>query len=64
MKKFIIEFLAGLPIVIGLYILIDYLWCTFISHNTYVFSISSLIMPITVYIVITIVSFILRKKKQ
>lgn len=64
MKRVIIEFLIGLPIVIIGYFLLDYLYCAFISREAFSFDIRSCGIAVLVWAVIECVTYFTRKKKS
>ena len=64
MKRTIIEFFIGLPIVVLLYTLLDYLYCTFITQSAFVFEPKGCAMAVTVWIAVVAVLYLLRIKKQ
>lgn len=64
MKRTIIEFLIGLPVVVFLYVLFDYLYCTFISHSAFVFEMKNCFIFITAWLAVVIVMHIFRNRKN
>lgn len=64
MKKLIIEILIGIPVVIGIYALLDFLYCTLISKNPFSFNVGLCLSLIGVWVVVEIVLFLIRKKKH
>lgn len=64
LKRTIIEFLIGLPVVVGVYALLDWLYHLLITHTPFTFSVSTCMICVTVWLVIEIISYINRKKKQ
>lgn len=49
MKRTIIEFLIGIPIVAGLYTLLDFLYDTFIVHIPFVFDMKYCVLCLSVW---------------
>ena len=47
-----------------IYILLDFLYFTFILHSPFMFDAKSIIMPVTLWTVMKIVSFLSRKLKK
>ncbi len=64
MKKMLIELLIGLPIVIAVYILLDFIFCSWITHTDFVINAKSFVMPITTWVVLELVIFFSRRKKK
>lgn len=64
MKKAGKEFLIGVPIVIAVTILLDYLYCTLITHKDYVFDIRSCLLSILVWAIVEIVICLIRRRKR
>ena len=64
MKKAGKEFLIGVPIVIASTILLDYLYCTLITHKDYVFDIRSCLLGILVWAIVEIVICLIRRRKR
>ena len=64
MKKTVIEFLIGIPVVIGVYALLEFLYCTFISHEPFVFRLSACGIYIGIWAVVEIVFYFIRRNKQ
>ena len=64
LKRSVIEFLIGLPIVVGVYALLEWLYHTLISHTPFTFSFSTCSLCITVWLIIVIVMYINRKRKR
>ncbi len=61
LKKTLIEFLIGLPIVIGLAALLDYLYQTFITHSSYQFSFAPCAACVGIWAVIQVISYLTRR---
>ncbi len=64
MKKLIIEILIGIPIVIGVYALLDFLYCTFITRSPFSFSIGLCMSAVGLWILVEVVLYLTRKKKK
>ena len=64
LKRTVIEFLIGLPIVVGVYALLEWLYSAIISKSPFVFDVKTCCMCVTVWLVISIISYIVRRKKQ
>ena len=64
MKRSVIEFLIGLPVVIGLSILFEYLYCTFITRSPFVFDIKICSIGVFVWFVVVIALYFIRRNKQ
>ncbi len=64
MKRTIIEFLIGLPVIIIGFFLLDYLYCTFITHSPFVFNVQGCGIAVAVWAVVEIVTFIIRSKNS
>ena len=64
LKRTVIEFLIGLPIVVGVYALLEWLYSAIISKSPFVFDVKTCGMCVTVWLVISIISYIARRKKQ
>lgn len=64
MKRIIIETLIGIPVVLGLYLLFDYAYCSWIVHSPFSVSAKDFIIPISTWIVVEIVTFVIRSSKK
>jgi hypothetical protein len=64
MKRMIIEFLIGLPIVVLGYILLDFLYETFIVHNTFAVDPKGISISVIVWLAVVLVSYFIRRKKD
>ena len=64
LKKVLIEFLIGIPVIIGLYALFEFLYCTFLTKSDFVFDASNLYFPILIWFIIELITFITRAKKS
>lgn len=64
MKRMIIEFLIGLPIVVLGYILLDFLYETFIVHNTFAVDPKGISIIVIVWLAVVLVSYFIRRKKD
>ena len=64
MKKLILEILIGIPVVIGVYALLDFLYCTFITRSPFVFSFPVCISLIALWVAVELISYFIRRKKQ
>ena len=64
LKRTVTEFLIGLPVVVGVYALLDWLYQTLITRTPYVFNSDSCMIYVTVWLVIEIFLYINRKKNQ
>ena len=63
MKRTVIELLIGLPIVVLGFFLLEFLYCTLITRTPFVFDIKSCGIAVAVWVVVVIVSHILRKRR-
>lgn len=63
-KKTLIECLIGIPVVFGLATLFDYLYQTVLQQNAYTFNLSTPLFCLGVWIVIEIVTLVIRKNKN
>ena len=59
-----IECLIGIPIVFGLAALFDFLYQTVLQQNTYTFNPSTPLFCLGVWIIIEIVTLVIRKNKK
>ena len=64
MKKAIITFLIGLPVVAGLYTLCEYLYCTFITGSVFAFDIKVCGSAVGVWLVVVLVLYFLKFNKE
>lgn len=64
MKRIIIEFLIGVPVIVLGYTLLDFLYCTFITHNQFSFDIRGCLIAVGVWAIVEAVTFLLRSRKQ
>lgn len=64
LKRTVIEFLIGLPIVVGVYALLEWLYSAIITKSPFVFDVKTCGMCVMVWLVISIISYIARRKKQ
>ncbi len=64
MKRTIIEFLIGLPIVICGYFLLDFLYCTFFTHEPFIFNIRNCGIAVLVWFVVELVTYLSRRNKS
>jgi hypothetical protein len=64
LKRSVIEFLIGLPIVVGVYALLEWLYSAIISKSPFVFDVKTCSMCVMSWLVISIISYIVRRKKQ
>lgn len=64
LKRTVIEFLIGLPIVVGVYALLEWLYSAIISKSPFIFDVKTCSMCVMMWLVITIISYIIRRKKQ
>jgi hypothetical protein len=64
MKRTIIEFLVGLPVVVGLYFLLDFLYCTFIVNTPFVFNIRNCGMAVGIWAIVEIITYFIRSRKD
>ena len=63
-KKTLIECLIGIPIVFGLATLFDFLYQTVLQQNTYTFNLSTPLFCLGVWIIIEIVTLVIRMNKK
>lgn len=63
MKRIIIEFLIGLPVVVLLFALLEFLYCTFITHTAFAFNFKGCAVAIGVWAVVEAVTFFKRKSQ-
>ena len=63
MKRLIIEFIVGIPIIIGMYALLEFLYSSFIVHVPFVFDIRNCAIYFIVWLACVTVSYIVRKNK-
>ena len=64
MKRTVIEFLIGLPIVIGVYALLDFLYCTLISHHPFVFDFKTCSIVVISWAAVEVLIYLIRRKKS
>ena len=64
MRRIIIEFLIGVPIVIVVYALLEFLYCTFFTHTPFVFNFITCGEMLLVWLVVEIVTYFIRKNKE
>ncbi len=64
MKKTIVEWLIGLPVTIGVFTLFDFLTTSVFGNGTFVFDISNILYPITVWTIFEVITLIERVKKK
>lgn len=64
LKRSVIEFLIGLPVVVGVYALLEWLYSAIITKSPFVFDVKTCGMCVMVWLVISIISYIARRKKQ
>ena len=64
MKKTIVEWLIGLPVTIGVFTLFDFLTTSVFGNGTFVFDISNILYPITVWTIFEVITLIERVKKE
>ncbi len=64
MKRTIIEFLIGIPVVVILFTLFEFLYCTFITHTPFSFPFIGIGSAIGVWFIVELVTLIIRKKKE
>ncbi len=63
MKRVIIEFLIGLPIVIVGFFILDFLYMTFIEKTPFVFNVKSCGICIAVWAIVEAVTYFTRNRK-
>ena len=64
MKRIIIEFLIGIPVIILGYLLLEFIYSTFITHTRFVFDFKTCGTVILVWLVVEIVTYLFRKGKD
>ena len=64
MKRTVIEFLVGLPIVVLGFFLLEFLYCTLITHSPFVFDFKNCGIAVAVWAVVVIVSYFARKRRE
>ena len=64
MKRIIIEFLIGLPVVVLLYLLFEFLYAKLITRSDFVFNFGACMFIVGVWLVVEIVTYTIRKKKE
>lgn len=63
MKRSIIEFIVGIPVIIGVYALLEFFYSSFIVKIPFVFDIRNCAIYIFVWFACVTVSYIIRKNK-
>ena len=64
MKRSVIEFIVGLPIIVLGYFFLDYLYCVFISHSAFSFDIKGGAIAVVVWLAVVVFSHIKRNNKE
>lgn len=62
MKKPIIEFIIGIPVIIGVYALLEFLYSTFIVHIPFVFNIRSCSVCFAVWLACVSITYLAGRK--
>lgn len=61
MRRMLFELLVGIPVIIGVYTLLEFLYCKFIVYSPFVFDIRACLICLIVWFVCTTVSYMARK---
>lgn len=64
MKRTVIEFVIGLPIIVLGYFLLEYLYCILFSHSAFSFDLKGAAIAVVVWLVVVIISHIKRNNKE
>ncbi|MBQ6498523.1 MAG: hypothetical protein IJI48_01310 [Ruminococcus sp.] len=64
LKRTVTEFLIGLPVVVGVYALLEWMYSAIISKSPFVFDVKTCSMCVMSWLVISIILYIARRKKQ
>ena len=64
MKRTVIEFIIGLPIIVLGYFFLDYLYCVLISHTDFSLDIKGGAIAVVVWLSVVIFSHIKRNNKE
>ena len=64
MKKLILEYFLGLIVAVGIYTLLDFLYCTFLTNSPFVISFNTFLIPAALWTLVMIVTSSIKKSKD
>lgn len=64
MKRLLIEIFIGTPIVVGLYVLFEYLYHSFITRSNFTVNAETFFVPICTWVVLEVIMHLSRRYKE